>query len=190
MAKKHETKWEIQNVAMSHFQSHIEGKKDRCSLSIIDLLHVSNFKGGYASITEPEASLPTKLKFYEKGLRNIQNEFNGKTLATLNNGEEEVLIELCNDFLALTQKSESHIRGFGPSYASALLAAHFIELIPVLDRRALNGANISVVKDGQGQVKNIAKYYDELINAFSSELRMSSKTTLRELDKEWFSKDI
>lgn len=171
------------NVAMSHYQIHIAAKPDRCSLSIVDLLHVSNFKGGNASITEPVADLPGKLKKYEVVLKKIESSFRGKSLSSLQDRDMKSLKELCNEFLSLATDSTSRIRGFGPSYASALLAAHFIDLIPVLDRRALNGAGISVERDGQGQVKDIASYYEKLIDAFSTELKKQSKLTLHDLDK-------
>jgi len=190
MARNPETTWEMLNVAMSHFQNHIGSKTDRCSLSIVDLLHVSNFKGGNASITEPVATLPEKLKHYESTLKEIQKSFDGKSLVNLNDGELECLKDKCNTFLALTEAQVSGIRGFGPSYASALLAAHFPNLIPVLDRRALNGAKIKVVCDSQNQVKNIAKHYGDLIGAFRSELKKRSGMTLRQLDKCWFIKPL
>ena len=57
--------------AMTHYQAYISSKNQRLSLSIIDLLYVSNFKGGNASITEPEAMLGEKLQSYEKVLYDI-----------------------------------------------------------------------------------------------------------------------
>lgn len=190
MARNPETTWEMLNVAMSHFQDHINAKSDRCALSIVDLLHVSNFKGGNASITEPVATLSKKLMFYESALREIEKNFNGKKLSTLSKDEKTSLIKHCREFLSLSERDESNIRGLGASYASALLAAHFIDLIPVLDRRALNGAGIYTEKDSQGQVKNISHYYDQLINAFSQELQRSPEMTLRGLDKKWFIKNL
>lgn len=190
MTGKAEARWEMLNVAMSHYQNHIKEKEDHCSLSIVDLLHVSNFKGGNASITEPVKDLPGKLKKYEQALKDIEQSFRGKSLASLEELDKESLKSHCEKFLSLATASESKIRGFGPSYASALLAAHFIDLIPVLDRRALNGAGISVEKDGQGQVKDISSHYGKLIDAFSKKLKKTPKLTLRELDKKWFSKDL
>ncbi|KMM93136.1 hypothetical protein ACFQD2_06495 [Pseudomonas lini] len=70
------------------------------------------------------------------------------------------------------------------------MAAHFIDLIPVLDRRALNGAGISVKTDSNRQVKDIANHYAELIKAFRTALRLTPEMTLRELDKQWFSKSL
>ena len=190
MARKPETTWNMLNEAMLHFQEHIRRKKDRCSLSLVDLLHVSNFKGGNSSITEPTTSLSGKLKYFKSALRKIEIAYQGKTLATLTDEQSKQLVTDCTDFLTLTKTTQSEIRGFGPSYASALLAAHFIDLIPVLDRRALNGAGISAEKDKQGQVKNIARYYGSLIKAFRQELKLRPAMTLRELDKQWFSMDL
>lgn len=187
MARKTETTWELLNVAMSHYQEHIQAKKDRCSLSIIDLLHVSNFKGGNASITEPLVTLSRKIKYYEASLRKVEQNFSGKSLSTLNASELNALVLLCNEHLTLTTTDFSQIRGIGPSYASAILAAHHLNLIPVLDRRALNGAGIAVIKDSQNQVKNIASHYGQLIRAFNAELTRRPGLSVRQLDKEWFS---
>ncbi|WP_157221664.1 hypothetical protein [Pseudomonas sp. GM102] len=190
MARKPETTWEMLNEAMSHFQEHIRNKKLTWELSLVDLLHVSNFKGGNASITEPMATLPAKLKYYEIALRDIETTFKKKPLNNLTEEELTQLTGRCTDFLALTTKPKSKIRGLGPSYASALMAAHFIDLIPVLDRRALNGAGISVKTDSNRQVKDIANHYAELIKAFRAALRLTPEMTLRELDKQWFSKSL
>jgi len=190
MARNPNTTWEMLNEAMSHFQSYIQSKQDRCSLSFVDLLHVSNFKGGNASITEPISSLPAKLKTYEQKLKDIDAQFGSKKLKNLNEEETKNLILLCNDFSTLATNKETKIRGFGPSYGSALLAAHFMELIPVLDRRILNGAGIKVEYDSQKQVKNISKHFGELIIACQKELESRHSLSLRELDKEWFVKSL
>jgi hypothetical protein len=153
MARNPETTWQMLNEAWSHFQAYIQTKKDRCSLTIVDLLHVSNFNGGNASITEPIQSLPRKLKPYESALWEIDKGFSIKELVNLDEGKTSELKLRCKQFLELTRNPISEIRGFGPSYASALLAARFPNLIPVLDRRAFNGAGIDVEKDSQGQLK-------------------------------------
>jgi hypothetical protein len=190
MARKPETTWQMLDVAMSHFQAHIASKSDRCALSIIDLLHVSNFKGGNASITEPVQTLAVKLKHYESILKKLEKGFASHTLVDLNDKQTETLKSLCNDFLKLTEDPTTAIRGFGPSYASAILAAHFIDLVPVLDRRVLNGAGIKVQSDSQHQVKNIAAHYSALISAFRQELRRAPRVPLRQLDRRWFSKPL
>lgn len=190
MARNPKTTWEILDHAMTHYQTYISSKKQRNSLSIVDLLYVSNFKGGNASITEPEATLDDKLKGYESVLSGIADKFSDKKLSQLDDQETVELIGLCEKISDLTKDKNTKIRGFGASYASALLSAHFMDLIPVLDRRILNGAGIEVEYDSQKQVKNIAQYYGKLIIACRSELLKRKNLTLRGLDKEWFTKDL
>ncbi len=72
------------------------------------------------------------------------NEFNDKKLSQLTEKETDYLIELCDSVSRFSIESNTKIRGLGPSYVSALLAAHFVDLIPILDRRILNGAGIKV----------------------------------------------
>jgi hypothetical protein len=187
MARNPHVTWDLLNQAMSHFQIYISTKTDRYALSIIDLLHVSNFKGGNASITEPPQSLCKKLSCYETALRSLGEKYGESCLAKLNQKQTCELKKLCTEFLAFPADANFKIRGFGPSYASALLAAYFPNLVPVLDRRALNGAKINVMLDSQGQVKNIASHYGELIEAFQHELVSTPALTLRQLDKLWFS---
>ena len=182
--------WEMLNHAMAHYQEHISNKNQRTQLTIFDLLYVSNFKGGNASITEPVGMLDQKLKRYETVLCDIERQFGSKTLASIGQNETESLIEICCCMLKLTKEKNTNIRGFGESYASALLAAHYIDLIPVLDRRILNGAGIEVNYDSQGLVKNIGQHYACLIRACHKELQQKRFLTLRELDKEWFTKAL
>lgn len=190
MARNPNTTWEMLDHAMQHYQTYISSKEQRLSLSILDLLHVSNFKGGNASITEPEDTLGKKLKSYEKVLCEIAKNLDGKTLSQLNERETADLIRLCKNVTDLTKASNTKIRGFGASYASALLSAHFMNVIPVLDRRILNGAGIKVKYNSQKQVKDIAQYYGVLIKACQSELLKRHNLTLRGLDKKWFTKAL
>lgn len=191
MARNPETTWDMLNVAMSYFQNHIKEKKEnKFSLSIVDLLHVSNFKGGNASITEPEEDLAKKLVIYSKKLEEIGKLVSNKSLVDLSHDELKKLKNLGESFLQLTRQDESRIRGFGPSYASALMFAYFPEVLPVLDRRVLNGAEINVVYDSQKQVKNIISYYAQLIDAFHRVLLSDRTLSLRALDKRWFSKSL
>lgn len=190
MARNPETTWQMLDEAMSYFQAHIALKTDRYSLTIVDLLHVSNFKGGNASITEPIHLLPRKLKPYGAALSQIDKVFDVKDLVKLDESKTNELKIHCKNFLDLTTRADTAVRGFGPSYASALLAAYFPNLIPVLDRRSLNGAGIKADKDTQGQVKNVATHYGELIEAFKRELQRNPGATLRQIDKRWFSKPL
>ena len=190
MAGNPETRWELLNIAMLHFQQYLNSKEDRLSLSIIDLLHVSNFKGGNASIIEPLETLDDKLTTYETKLRAIDHAFAAKSLRDLDCQETMELIAMCDDVSSFAANKESKIRGFGPSYSSALLFACFPELIPVLDRRILNGANIEVVYNSQKQVKKIEKHYGDLIIVCQLELLNRPLLSLRELDKEYFVREL
>jgi hypothetical protein len=49
MARNPNTTWEILDRAMSHYQTYILSKKIQSSLLFVDLLYISNFKGGNAS---------------------------------------------------------------------------------------------------------------------------------------------
>ncbi len=175
---------------MAHYQLYIEEKHDRSSLTIIDLLHVSNFKGGNASITEPASTLNNKLDEYSKIVREIEKKYAKRALTDISKRETAILMELCNRMLSMTKRKDLKIRGFGASYASALLSAHFTNLIPILDRRILNGAGISVQYNSQMQVKNIEQHYSCLIAKCQTELSTRKPLTLRALDREWFTKPL
>ena len=190
MARNPETTWNKLNVAMSYFQKYIETKEDKFALSIVDLLHVSNFKGGNASITEPEEKLCKKLNVYSKKLKDIEKLVGHKKLVELSSKDQEKLIKIAISFLQLTKHIDTKIRGFGPSYASALMYAYFPDVLPVLDRRVLNGAEIEVELDSQKQVKNIISHYAPLIEAFRKALLAKRTLSLRQLDKLWFSKPL
>jgi hypothetical protein len=191
--KTAENKWDKFDIAMSNFQKHIERKENKFSLSIVDLLHVSNFKGGNGSITEPEEQLPDKLKPYSKKLEEIDKFVDSKKLGKFKKEELPELIKLGVEFLELTEKKETKISGLGASYASALMCAHFLDVLPIIDRRVLNGAEIEGVKYSDKKktiVKNIISHYGQLIEKFHKELINDSGRSLREQDKFWFSKKI
>jgi hypothetical protein len=66
-------RWKKFNIAFLNFQAYIASKPphNKFNLSIIDLLHTSNFKGGNGSIIEKESELSEKLKIYSKTLKEI-----------------------------------------------------------------------------------------------------------------------
>jgi len=80
--------------------------------------------------------------------------------------------------------------GFKCSYASALLHFYFPNLVPILDRRVLNGIGIKVKRNKQGQVVNIERYYSALIDLFHSYLKYNPNKSLRDYDKENFVKPL
>lgn len=185
------TRWTKANISYENYSNYIKKKSDGYKLSLIDLLYISNFKGGNASISEKESSVNKKLREYSSHLKTIKGRFENNRLIDLSKEELLDLKKLTSDFLNLTHdNSEFRIDGFKNSFASALLHFYFPELIPILDRRVLNGVGIEVETNSQKQVVHIYQYYPELIDLFYNELRRRKNITLRELDKEYFIKPI
>ena len=100
---------------------------------------------------------------------------------------------MVDEIVRLTDKESTRtkIDGFSSSYLSALLNAHFPDLIPILDRRLL--INLVLVtksdEDSQGQIKNIKSFYGSLIKRFAEIVKESGKG-IREVDREYFSISI
>ncbi len=184
------TQWKKANKSYQNYLAYIKSKRERFKLTLIDLLYVRNFKGGNASIHEDESSMNVKLKKYSECLGNIHNRFDSKRLGELSNGELKVLKEKAHSFVSLTLSDDTSIDGFKSSYASALLHFYFPNLIPILDRRVLNGAGIHAKKNSQGQVINIEQYYPNLIDKFYIYLKNNPIKSLRDYDKECFTKPI
>jgi len=178
--------WKNLNQAFRYLQKFIANKQtsNKFDLSEIDLALVSNFKGGNASIAEPLETLFEKLKVYSDHLRQLNGFIDGKSLRELNLDARIELGRKAREFVSLTNKeNDTHIFGFGASYASALLAAYFPETVPVLDRLVLSETGI---KHSPKQVAEIDQYYPSLIEAFYSTLIKHPHLTMRDLDKKWF----
>ena len=186
MADRAASNWSRLNVAFENYRLFIERKDPRLSLSLLDLLHVSNFKGGNASITSTEKEVDERLKSYCALLEKIDQQFGNRSLGTLGDSETGRLTAVCEDFLRLTIDERTSIKGFGPSYASALIAAHFPDLVPVLDRRIVNGLGLKADWDSQGQIKRIENHYGDVIGSFRDKLRREKGLTVRDLDKRLF----
>jgi len=187
---KFSTQWEKADLSYQNYINYIERKTERFELTLIDLLYVRNFKGGNASIHEQEGSVNVKLKKYSTHLKEIYQEFCDKELKDLSKEELESLKRKVQAFIRLTSDSETAIDGFKSSFASALLHFYFPNLIPILDKRVLNGAGINVEKNKQGQVINIERHYSDLIDKFYIYLKNNPTKSLRDYDKECFTKPI
>ena len=184
--KGSEKRWENLNVALDNYRLYLN-RKQGAELSIIDLLYISNFKGGNASITEDEASINEKLPAYDKQLNLIREAFGNAELRNLSESSLKLLIERVEETLQLASSEKTCIRGFGPSYLSALLHVHFPDLIPILDRRVL--INSKQVKRGEVfgnlQIKNIGKHAGKLIRWFHRKLQ-GRPESLRDMDRLMF----
>ncbi|MCH1502886.1 MAG: hypothetical protein L7V86_04835 [Verrucomicrobiales bacterium] len=184
--------WTKARTPYSYLRSHILQKEeaDRYGLTLIDLVLVSNFKGGSATIAEPPDCLERKLQAYEDKLAEIGKEFDQKQLAQLNEQDLDKVIELASAFCKLARSHATKIDGFGPSFATALLNANFPDLLPILDKRGLSGADVQDVQtNSQGQVIGIESHYPDLIRYFHRRATTDSMT-LEEVDKEIFGMEL
>jgi len=185
MSKK---SWENKNKSYKNYMKYIDNKENKFKLTLIDLLYISNFKGGRASIHEEESLVNEKLKKYSEYLKEINNEFEGKMVGDLTDEELNSLKKKGEKFLQTTFEESTDINGFKASYASAMLHFYFPDLLPILDRHVLEGVNIDTEKKSNGQVKDIEQYYPELINKFYQHLKNNYEKSVREYDKELFIK--
>ena len=74
------TQWNKSEISYKNYSEFIEGKSNKFELSIIDLFYIKNFKGGSATINEPESVVRDKLLSYSDILKQIDNKFNVKNL--------------------------------------------------------------------------------------------------------------
>ena len=181
-------RWEKSQISYKNYQDYIARKSDHFHLRLIDLLYISNFKGGNSTINEEEDITNQKLGAYSEKLRIINGLFQNRKLADLNEFEIDTLIKVVEDICALTYKdSNNKIDGFSVSYLSALLSAYFMDLVPILDRRVLINMNLVSREDlnSQKQVKNIERFFDPLIKKVH-ELSKEKGYSIRAIDKDFF----
>ena len=172
-------RWKRANVSYENYQDFISKKEDRFKLTLIDLLYISNFIGGNATVSESESEVNKKLIFYSERLQEIDKEFQQKKLSELIDAEINTLIEKVKKICDLTnQKAESHIKGFSITNLSALLSSYFSDLIPILNERVLVSLKIPFEKD---KTKN----YSLLIKKIAKQAQNEPKT-LREIDCELY----
>jgi hypothetical protein len=190
MGSKEENRWDKSEISYQNYQEYIERKSNHFELSFIDLLYISNFKGGNATINEIETIIDQKLIQYSNGLIKINKRFHGRKLSDLTDNEIEILIKMVDDIVSLTDKDsyQTKIDGFSSSYLSALLNAYFPDLVPILDRRLLISLKLVTKsdEDSQGQIKNIKSFYGLLIRQVSKIVKDTGET-LRVVDRRIFS---
>jgi hypothetical protein len=179
-------RWDKLNFAFEYLLCFINRKPADAHYEIdpVELALVSNFKGGNNSVVEPLLSLDEKLSRYSDQLSGLAKLISGHDLRQIQTIDR--LGAEASEFLGLTAHANTKIAGFGPSYASALLAAYFPKTLPIVDRQVLRGADIKHVVNGNGQVVSIANYYPMLLRRFREELEVRPHLSVRELDREWF----
>lgn len=178
--------WDKLNNAFEYFLDFLTTtpQRIRYDLTSVELVLVSNFKGGNSSITEPLESLRPRLVAYSEKLKEIAELADSRPLRLFNTLTE--LQRLSSEFLDLTQNAMSKIAGLGPAYASAVLAGYFPETLPVIDRHVLRGARVEHKVNSQRQVIDLQKHYPLLLERFREELVRRPELSLRELDRIWF----
>lgn len=188
------TRWNSANLSFENYLKYIDkkSKTDRLGLTLIDLLYISNFKGGNSSIHEDEDGVNLKLEKYSELLKKIDQQFNSKSLVDLSENDLNTLIQLVKNMFELTGSSETKIYGFSISFLSALICAHFPNLVPIIDRRVLNGFGMKNLKlNSSQQVTNMKDLYSELIRGIQTLLKeVNGRKSLRELDYELFIKSM
>jgi hypothetical protein len=179
-------RWDKLNFAFEYLLQFISLKpaEARYEINSVELALVSNFKGGNNSVAEPLLNLGDKLPQYNRQLSGLAKLIAGRDLRQIQTIDR--LGAEASEFLGLTAHANTKIAGFGPSYASALLAAYFPQTLPIVDRQVLRGAEIDHDVDGSGQVVSIANYYPMLLRRFRDELEGRPRVSVRELDREWF----
>jgi len=191
--RRAEKQWTRAQHAYEHYQKYISTKEDRCRLSFVDLIFIKNFKGGSATITEPVASLDGKLKPYEEALRRLDGSklFSEKNLGTIDEKDYTRVRNVIVAFAAMPEVPEYDISGFGSSFASALLHFYFPNIVPILDKRAINGCGIQGLNvDASNNVTNLLELYPDLVDQFRERLRENPRLSLRELDYHFFSQEL
>lgn len=184
------SKWNKSEISYQNFSQYIKNKPNKFKFTIIDLLYVSNFKGGNSTINEKETEIELKLKSYEDILKEIDKAFSSKKLCQTTEKELTKLIDFSKRVIEFSvSKGENKIDGFSVSYITTLLHFYFPDLYPILDRRVLNGLKLITEKDIDklGQVKNIHEYYPTLITKFRE---LNNNKSIRDLDKEYFIKEF
>jgi len=189
------TRWDKLNISYVNYQTYLNTKESRHDLSLVDLLYICNFKGGNASIQEGESIVSKKLRSYSEILNRIEKRYIERKLAQLNDEETLLLIEEINKLFHFTErKNDFKIDGLGISLLSALLNSHCPDLIPIIDRNVLLGLGFNddelKINSSTGQITNTLDLYPKFIKEIQSRLRTNPNKTMRELDKELFSKGV
>ena len=192
ISKRAQTQWNRAQHAYDHYTSYLRNKHDPDFLSFTDLVYVANFKGGSATIAEPINSLDAKLKIYSQNLCGIRKRVGSNTsLGTLPELDYTEIKDLIIKFVSLPHTEDFKIFGLGCSFASALLNFQFPDLVPILDKRAINGSKIEgAIVDKNGNITNLLNIYSALIDYFRAILKKDSAQTLRNLDRELFIQEL
>lgn len=156
-----------------------------------DLLYVSNFKGGNASIGDPRETVEQLLIAYANKLREINQNWGNQALGQLDQGQVHSLSDQLCSFIEMTEAPDTKITGFGVSWATALLALQFPDLAPIMDRRVLKQLKLDPIQTykSAGRLAYNSDLYRKLLVRMHQELKSKGKS-LREMDKFLFSQPM
>lgn len=190
--KRAVSQWRRAQSAYQHYRVYIGAKPNRHALTFTDLVYVKNFKGGSATIAEPVATFGVKIEPYEEALQQCAADPGfGYSLTTVPAHLYPGVRHRMINFASLPNNSASDISGFGESFATALLHFYFPTLVPILDKRALNGSGVKGISvDRYNNVTNLLALYPALIDAFRGALIATPALTLRDVDQQWFSQTL
>lgn len=181
------TSWENKNKSYVNYMEYIDNKERKFKLTLIDLLYISNFKGGNACIHEHKSDVDEKLEKYSECLKAIENEFKGKKLENLTDEELNSLKEKAETVIRATDEENTEIFGFKTYYAAAMLHFYFPNLLPIMDENVIDSTNIKPKEDNSNQsIDEELNYYFLLIDEFYRHLRKHPEKSVREYDKELF----
>ncbi len=180
-------RWLNSNELLIDYKEYVKNKKEKFNLTFIDLLYVSNFKGGNSTIKGDEKAINIILKEYSVRFKKLNKIYGEKSLIEINDDE---IIELIKTIeLTIKDLIENHnINGFKYSYMSALLHAYFPNLLPILDRRILINLGLVTIDDidSTKQVKKIEQYYGTLVKKIRDILVADKTKSIRNVDYENF----
>ncbi len=192
--KRAVSNWNRAQHPYAHYMAYIAAKPtaSKFTLTFADLVFVKNFRGSIATIAEPVATFEAKIAMYEAALRACAGDpAFALTLSTIPAADYSRVRDRIVAFAALPNNPAAKISVFGVESASALLHFHFPNVVPILDKRALNGSNVAGIKvDKYNNVTNLLDLYPTLIDAFRNQLVARPAKTLRDLDYDWFSKEL
>lgn len=167
-------------------------------IGYIDLLFVSNYKGGNSTIGGSSEDVYKRLHPHRERLALIKREFannsNNYSLASLSADKKGNLKNLSNlmaDAFNDCKAENSCIKGFGTAYCSALYHLHFPDLIPVIDRRVLINGGFERLTFIGTQVKDLHIHYDGLLERIHADLDIQGLyKSMRDWDKDFFTRRI
>jgi hypothetical protein len=176
-------------ITYTYCLDYIDSKEDKFTLTLEDLLYLSNFKWWGGTIQESPVTLKEKLKHFSDKFKSIDKLFNMDSLYTLSENRLQKLMVVSNDILLdCLSNSPYKIAWIWASYMSALLHLYFQKLCPIIDRNILLGLDLieNVSIDSQWQVKNIHLFYNTLIQKTYLIQKDDPSKSIKDIDDTYF----